>query len=110
MRLWWGLVLLLVGWQWADAARGGSKGNSGGQWARLLHWWKDISQIRARARKILAYHLFELLQRRQIYVQFPLQILAHSLHNDRPRLVGVSIVAYDLSGQHECRHKESMAQ
>ena len=99
MHLQGGLVPLLVGWQRADAAQGGSEGNDGGQWGQLLCRQKDVSRICAGAHTICLPSL-ELLQRRQIYIQCPIQIVAHlpvhlvdftqlkhSLHDDRPQLV-----------------------
>ena len=110
MHLWGGLVPLLVGQRCADATQGGSEGNDGGWWGRLLRRRKDVSRICAGAHTICLPSL-ELLQRCQVYIQCPIQIVAHlpvhlvdftrlkhSLHDDRPQLVRIGIVPYDFAG------------
>lgn len=110
MHLWGGLVPLLVGRRRADAAHGGGEGNDGGRWGRLLRRRKDVSRICAGVHTICLPSL-ELLQHRWIYIQCPIQIVAHlpvhlvdftqlkhSLRDDRPQLVRIGIVPYDFAG------------
>jgi len=43
--------------------------------SRLLRRQEDISRVWANAHEVFAYHSFEFLECRWIYIEFPLQIL-----------------------------------
>jgi hypothetical protein len=71
--------------------------------------------VRTRSLEVLLDHRFELLKSARFNVELPLQIGAHlsfhlvdlpesehSLTNDTPGLVGISVIADDLGCNHEC--------
>jgi len=79
---------------------------------------EDHEGVRSWSGEILLNAMLKIAQRRGIDVELPLQVGAHlsfhlvdlpeskhALANDTPRLVGISVVADDLGGKHECGNK-----
>lgn len=79
---------------------------------------EDHGGVRSGSGEILLNAMLKIAQRRGIDVELPLQVGAHlsfhlvdlpeskhALANDTPRLVGISVVADNLGGKHECGNK-----
>ena len=78
--------------------------------------WKNVGRVWSGPNEVFLDHLFKIPQRYRIHIQLPLQVLAHlplhlvdlaqlkhTLRDDTPRLIRVSVVADDLGREHERR-------